>query len=214
MHVIADDAPNAGARKAAAVNESFESKIKPIFADHCFGCHADGSAEGNFSFDTLLQDQDEHARNKQWHRVLKQLQADLMPPRKEAQPSAEQSASVVDWIKYDAFKIDPASINPGDVTVRRLNRVEYRNTIRDLMGIDYDTSVNFPADDTGHGFDNIGDVLSISPLLLEKYVNAANDIVTKAVPSTSLVPREVVISGEQFSVDQTNDEADKKTTKK
>ncbi len=134
-----------------------------------------------------MKEGDEHERNKQWHRVLKQLQADLMPPREEVQPSDSEVHNIIHWIKDDAFKLDPENPNPGKVTVRRLNRVEYRNTIRDLIGIDYDTNINFPADDTGHGFDNIGDVLSISPLLLEKYVNAANDIISRAVPTTSAV---------------------------
>ena len=81
------------------------------------------------------------------------------------------------------FGIDPANPDPGRVTLRRLNRVEYRNTIRDLMGVDYNTTENFPADDTGYGFDNIGDVLSVSPLLMEKYLKAAEKIVEQAVPT-------------------------------
>ena len=73
------------------------------------------------------------------------------------------------WIKYRALGIDPNDPDPGRVTLRRLNRVEYHNTIRDLLGYDFKTTEEFPADDTGYGFDNIGDVLSVSPLLLEKY---------------------------------------------
>ena len=84
------------------------------------------------------------------------------------------------------------------MTLRRLNRVEYRNTIRDLMGVDYDTTENFPADDSGYGFDNIGDVLSLSPLLMEKYLQAAEKIVDQAVPSEALVVAERRIDGERF----------------
>ena len=80
-----------------------------------------------------------------------------------------------------ATGIDRKDPDPGRVTVRRLNRVEYRNTIRDLIGVDYDTTSEFPPDDTGHGFDNIGDVLTLSPMLLEKYLNAANTIISMAV---------------------------------
>ena len=71
-------------------------------------------------------------------------------------PSDKELRLLEDWIKYGAFGIEPTNPDPGRVTVRRLNRVEYRNTIRDLMGVDYDTSVEFPPDDSGHGFDNIG----------------------------------------------------------
>ena len=85
-----------------------------------------------------------------------------------------------DWIELDVFKTNPADPDPGRVTLRRLNRVEYRNTIRDLMGVDYDTSSEFPPDDSGYGFDNIGDAMSVSPLLMEKYLNAARAIVARS----------------------------------
>ncbi len=82
-----------------------------------------------------------------------------------------------------------ASIPPdpdlGRVTVRRLNRNEYRNTIRDLVGVEYKTDSEFPPDDTGPGFDNIGDVLTMSPLLLEVYIAAAKSIVNQAIPPSS-----------------------------
>src|SRR4029453_11449422 len=72
------------------------------------------------------------------------------------------------------------SKDPGRVTIRRLNRAEYNNTIRDLLGIDQDAARDFPSDDVGHGFDNIGDVLSMPPLLLEKYLAAAEQVVQRA----------------------------------
>ena len=92
---------------------------------------------------------------------------------------------MADWIKRDVFGIDPKNVDPGRVTIRRLNRVEYRNTIRDLTGFDFKAEEEFPPDDTGYGFDTIGDVLSVSPLLLEKYMQAAESIVTAAVPTVS-----------------------------
>ena len=106
------------------------------------------------------------------------LAAGIMPPADEARPNDEERRQLFNWIESDVFHIDPDDPDPGRVTLRRLNRVEYRNTIRDLMGIDYDTNEEFPADDSGYGFDNIGDVLSMSPLLLEKYLHAAERIVT------------------------------------
>src|SRR5262249_13401061 len=88
--------------------------------------------------------------------------------------------------------------DPGRVTLRRLNRVEYRNTIRELMGFDYKVEEEFPPDDTGYGFDNIGDVLTVSPLLLEKYMQAAETIVSGAVPMVAKVVREQSIAGREF----------------
>ncbi|MDZ4695904.1 MAG: DUF1587 domain-containing protein [Deltaproteobacteria bacterium] len=73
--------------------------------------------------------------------------------------------------------------------MRRLNRIEYRNTILDLLGVEFDTTNEFPSDDTGHGSDNIGDVLTVSPMLLEKYLSAAQAIVGRAVPTWDRVVR-------------------------
>ena len=115
-------------------------------------------------------------------------------------PTADEGLVLEHWIKYGAFGIDPADPDPGRVTVRRLNRVEYRNTIRDLLGVDYDTTAEFLPDDTGHGFDNIGDVLTLSPLLLEKYLTAATAIITKVVPTVSKVVAERVIPGRDFRI--------------
>jgi hypothetical protein len=106
----------------------------------------------------------------------------MMPPAKKKQPSPEQKEAIVHWVKNSVFHADPANPDPGRVTVRRLNRVEYQNTIKDLMGIKYNTQVEFPPDDTGFGFDTISDVLTLPPMLLEKYMIAAEKIVAEAVP--------------------------------
>ena len=121
-----------------------------------------------------------------------------MPPAEKPRPSDQERRLLEDWIKRGAFGIDPKDPDPGRVTVRRLNRVEYRNTIRDLIGVEYDTTSEFPADDTGNGFDNNGDVLTLSPLLLEKYLGAANSIVSRTVPMVPKVPAERAIPGHSF----------------
>ncbi len=101
-------------------------------------------------------------------------------------------------MKLDAFGIDPRNPDPGRVTIRRLNRVEYRNTIRDLVGVDFNSEVEFPPDDTGQGFDNIGEVLTVSPLLMEKYVQAASAIVAQSVPTASKVlPEQFLVRAPQ-----------------
>ena len=106
-----------------------------------------------------------------------------MPPVGKPRPSAQQLAILSGWIQtvLAEEKSTPAASQVGRVTVRRLNRAEYNCTIRDLVGIDLHPANAFPADDLGYGFDNIGDVLSTPPLLIEKYLAAATHVVDAAL---------------------------------
>ena len=160
----------------------FHDHIRPILENYCFDCHGDGAKKGNVAFDELKSDQSILGNTDLWWKVLKNLRADMMPPAKKPRPSAAQEQEIARWVKSAVFHVDPANPDPGQVTVRRLNRVEYHNTIRDLMGTNYDTQTEFPPDDTGYGFDTIGDVLTLPPMLLEKYMIAAEKIVAEAVP--------------------------------
>ncbi len=168
--------------KAGETATPFRSSIRPILEEKCFDCHAEGSKKGGVSFDTFKTDADLLADTALWHRVLKNVRAGLMPPPDKEQPSADESRKLQQWIKDGVFHLDPAQPDPGRPVLRRLNRTEYRNTIRDLTGVDFKANEEFPADDTGHGFDNIGEVLTLSPMLLEKYLTAAKEIIREAVP--------------------------------
>jgi hypothetical protein len=168
------------AAEARAVAQ-FRKDIQPILINYCYDCHGDGMAKGNVAFDELKTD-DAVLDHDLWLKVLKNTRANIMPPEKKSRPNAEDRKRLEHWIKTSAFGIDPQNLDPGHVTVRRLNRVEYRNTIRDLTGVDFRVELEFPPDDTGHGFDNIADVLTLPPMLLEKYLEAAKSIVAKGVP--------------------------------
>ncbi len=177
--------------------ERFQEEIEPLLADYCYRCHALGMSKGGVAFD----DGPEEAlvkRRDLWWSVLKNVRAGLMPPAGKPQPAAKDVEVLADWIKRDVFGIDPRDPDPGRVTIRRLNRVEYRNTIRELMGIEFKAEEEFPPDDTGYGFDNIGDVLSVSPLLLEKYFQAAEGIVKAAVPTAAKLTPERTYRGVEF----------------
>ncbi|MFO1450182.1 MAG: DUF1592 domain-containing protein [Opitutaceae bacterium] len=175
------------AAPAPGAVERFRDQVRPVLEKYCYDCHGDGMRKGNVSFDTFATDADLVGQAPLWLAALKNVRAGVMPPDDGPRPTAEEIARVSHWIKYDAFGIDPAHPDPGRVALRRLNRVEYRNTIRDLMGIDFNSEAEFPADDTGHGFDNNGDVLTISPLHLEKYLQAAEAVVSAAVPTVSRI---------------------------
>ncbi len=177
----------------------FHRNIEPLLVDYCYGCHGDGVSKGQVAFDGFDTSEALIADTRLWMAVLKNVRAGVMPPADEGHsPNPDEAKALEDWIKYRAFGIDPAQPDPGRVTLRRLNRLEYRNTIRDLMGIDFNSEVEFPPDDTGHGFDNIADVLTISPLMMEKYLQAAETIVDTAVPKVGLVLPERIARGRDF----------------
>ena len=176
----------------------FREQVEPILAEHCYGCHGNGIKKGSVTLDDFPTDDSILGRKELWNSVLKNVRAGLMPPSDKPRPTPEELRTLDDWIKRGAFDLDPNDPDPGRVTLRRLNRVEYRNTIRDLMGIDFRADEEFPADDTGYGFDNVGDVLSVSPLLLEKYMQAAETIVATALPTVSRVVRVRTVPGDDF----------------
>jgi hypothetical protein len=173
----------------------FKKDIEPILKERCYDCHGDGENKGNVSFDGFKSVDELVGKTDLWQAALKSLRAGLMPPAKKPRLPAEELKRIEQWVKLDALGIDPKNPDPGRVTIRRLNRVEYHNTIRDLMDVDFNSEVEFPPDDTGQGFDNIGEVLTVSPLLMEKYVQAASAIVAQAVPTQpKVLPEQVLIS--------------------
>jgi hypothetical protein len=177
----------------------FEKEILPILENHCYDCHGDGEDKGEVTFDTFGSTEALMGQTNLWVHALKNVRSGLMPPAKKKRPSAEEISKLEDWIKRGPLKLDPLHPNPGRVTLRRLNRAEYRNTIRDLMDVDFRSDEEFPADDTGYGFDTIADALTTSPMLLEKYMQAAETIVARAVPLESRVTPERTVYRDRFS---------------
>jgi len=186
---------------------AFHAEIQPLLEDYCYGCHGYGLKTADVGFDSFDSVEDLIAERELWDKALRQLRAHLMPPpEEEFRPTDEERERIAAWIKSAVFGIDPEHPDPGRVTLRRLNRVEYRNTVRDLIGVDFDTEAAFPPDDTGHGFDNIGDVLTISPLLMEKYIDAANTIIGEAVPTAPWVVAEQTIPGSRFRIEDISED--------
>ncbi|MEO7414056.1 MAG: DUF1592 domain-containing protein [Opitutaceae bacterium] len=180
-------APQPSSREHPAVAQ-FHKSVQPILEARCYECHGDGSKKGGIAFDALTSKG--IAQDPQlWLKVLKNTRSHIMPPLDADNPlTTAERAALEGWITTSAFGLDPAQPDPGRVTVHRLNRVEYKNTIRDLMGVHFETNSAFPDDDSGYGFDNIADVLNMSPLLMEKYLAAAHTVVEKAVPKVTLTP--------------------------
>ena len=149
---------------------------------YCFSCHAGDQPAAELSLDSFTDNHSLIGNRDIWERVLDMLTTGQMPPSDSDQPPMEVSESFVAHIEAIFEHADrTAKPDPGRVTVRRLNKVEYKNTVRDLLGADFNPTENFPADDVGHGFDNIGDVLTMSPLLMERYLEAAEAIATRVI---------------------------------
>lgn len=177
--VAADKKPD---KKPAKAGSSAQVKeIQPFLRDYCYACHGNGKKKGGLTLDGLGDADATAGQVAVWEKVLRQVRAREMPPEDEKQPSLEEREKAVSWIETHVFKADCDRPDPGRVTLRRLNRNEYNNTIRDLIGVDFQPADDFPADDVGYGFDNIGDVLSLPPILLEKYMLAAERILDAAI---------------------------------
>ncbi len=167
---------------SAVADEKAYAAIEPILVAHCYDCHGDGMDKGDFAMDDFKSVPEHLANFDVWFEIWKNVRSNLMPPADKPQLKSEEKEKLLAFIESAVFKIDRTNPDPGRVTIRRLNREEYRYTIKDLLKIDFKVEDILPADDTGYGFDTIGDVLSISPLLMEKYLEAATLIVEKAVP--------------------------------
>ena len=178
---------------------TYSKEIVPLLENYCYDCHGDGESKGKFSLDEF-KDLPAHLNDrKHWISVWRNVRSQIMPPSDEDQPDMAERKKLLTWIERDVFKLDPNNPDPGRVTIRRLNRTEYQNAVFDLLGVEYDTREVFPPDDSGYGFDNIGAVLSISPLLMEKYIAAAEEVVALALPdgAAAQVPR-VDLEGKDF----------------
>lgn len=160
--------------------QGYDRLVAPFFAKYCVECHSGDKPEGSFSMDEshLPVSMTDLAARGKWAEVVNVLNSHQMPPDDSPQPSAEQVASVVDWITGQAVEAELIQ-RERSVVLRRLNRNEYRNTIRDLLGVDFDTS-GFPEDAAAGGFDNNGSALTMSPLQIELYLNAAQQILDRA----------------------------------
>jgi hypothetical protein len=165
--------------KAGAV--TFERTIVPLLSRYCYDCHGNGKHKGDLKLDEHRVEAAALADTKTWGKVLQMVQSLEMPPPEKPQPTLEERELLAKWIEEKVFQCDCDHPDPGRVTIRRLNRAEYNNTIRDLVGVDFQPANDFPVDDSGHGFDNIGDVLSLPPILVEKYLAAAQKILDAAL---------------------------------
>src|ERR1700704_3879079 len=154
---------------------------------YCVGCHGGPTPFAGLNLQPL-DTGDLAANGIIWEKMLRKLRNREMPPAGMPRPDAATYEAIVKYIETGRDRLAETRPNPGRPTLHRLNRTEYANAIRDLLALDIDVASLLPADDSGYGFDNIGDVLTVSPLLLEKYLAAASTVSRLAVGDPSLPP--------------------------
>ncbi|MGJ8644889.1 MAG: DUF1592 domain-containing protein [Luteolibacter sp.] len=184
--------------EGADVASRFEKEILPIMVDYCYDCHGDGLKEGELALDSYESISQMIADRDQWKKIRDHIDFRLMPPPDEFAPEEDERAKLVNWIDDAVFYVDPENPDPGKVALRRLNRTEYENTIRDLLGVSINTEEILPPDDSGYGFDNIGDALTISPVHLERYLEAARIALDKALDFSPAKYPQQVVDGSRF----------------
>jgi hypothetical protein len=187
VRVAGAEAPSSSIASASnentSANDVFMNEVEPLLTKYCATCHGQEKPEADLNL-TKTKDLPGVLRQRElWQAVLEQLRNYAMPPEGKPQPSSVERQKVVEVLETEFARADHDRRGPGRVTMRRLNRTEYDNTVRDLLGIDFHASDDFPSDDVGYGFDNIGDVLSLPPILMEKYLTASEKIAITAVVS-------------------------------
>jgi mono/diheme cytochrome c family protein len=180
------------ARKAE--KDFFESKIRPVLVTHCYSCHSKETQKpkGDFRIDRLSADFAGGASREAWLLVLKRVEAGEMPPNSKPRPSQKETQALRDWIGA-GFKADDARrAAEGRVVLRRLNRTEYENTVRDLLGVPVELKEMLPLDGSSAGFDNVADALHVSSFLMEKYLEGAEKALNAAIangPQPALIKK-------------------------
>ncbi len=167
---------------AFADTSAFVTDGVPFLQKHCVSCHGKDKQKGDFALHEFRDDLSVLRARKRWRDVAEMVRSGEMPPDDKPQPSAEEKRRFLASVAGVFAEADAAKPDPGRLTVRRLNRNEYNNTIRDLLHIEFRPADDFPSDDVGHGFDNIADVLTVSPVLMERYLDAADKIAAQAIP--------------------------------
>ena len=162
----------------ALAQDSVDQNHREELSEYCGNCHNFDDYAGGLDFLGIL-DQPIQENASEWERAIRRLRAGVMPPPGQDRPSTNEYLALVNWLENEIDQNSP--VNPGGKVMHRLNRTEYANAIRDLLGIEPDVSTLLPADTSARGFDNIAGSLTISPTLLEAYTTAAARVSRMAV---------------------------------
>jgi mono/diheme cytochrome c family protein len=166
-----------------------EPKLQPtdapapaFLAQHCKACHTGDKPKGKFRIDSLTQDFNDKTNRDHWLAALEQVKSGAMPPEGKPRPAEKDVAALAEWINGRVAAAETArNAAQGRVPIRRLNRAEYENTVRDLLGVDLDLKDQLPPDTAVNGFDNGAEALHVSSFLMEQYLEAADKVLDAAI---------------------------------
>jgi mono/diheme cytochrome c family protein len=185
---------------AKLADRRYTDQIKPFLAQNCLKCHSGEKPKGGFHLDRLGPDFNDKPSREQWQKLLKQVQSGTMPPKARPRPDPKGIQVLADWIHGSVVAAETARrASQGRVVLRRLNRIEYENTVSDLLGVEVNVRDQLPQDGAANGFDNVGTALHTSSFLLEKYLEAADTALNLAIAN---LPRPRLIKKRYFLKDQ------------
>jgi mono/diheme cytochrome c family protein len=187
----------ASGRSGQSVKDTkYAEQYRAMVTQYCVSCHNERTKTGGLTFEKL--DFTDIAENADiWEKAVRKLRVGTMPPQGAPQPDSAARQSLVSWLTTELDQAASADPNPGRPLLHHLNRAEYGNAIRDLLALDVDPAALLPPDDAAYGFDNVGDVLGMSPVLLERYMGAAGTVSALAVGDPDTAP-----SGQTFRIRQ------------
>jgi mono/diheme cytochrome c family protein len=182
---------------AATLSAATPADRQRMLTQFCGGCHNDKVKTAGMSVMPLKAD-NIGTHTATWEKILRRVSLGEMPPRGMKRPSKEEIADFTNWLEGSLDKMGAANPDPGRATLRRLNRAEYANAVRDLLDLQIDVSTDLPVDDSGYGFDNIADVLTVSRTLMDKYIRVGARVSRTA---TGLVSRSPVVTEYKLAKD-------------
>ena len=171
---------------ARAFGQDFKAvgdPAKSFFARHCQACHTGPKVRGDFRLNNLSLDFNDRANRERWLNVLEQVKSGTMPPKEKPRPPASEVTALSDWINVRVKDAAAKNAGQGRVVLRRLNRTEYENTVRDLLAVDLDLKELLAPDPLTNGFDNRAEALHVSSFLMEQYLEAAEAVLDAAIAS-------------------------------
>ncbi|HWY74429.1 MAG TPA: DUF1587 domain-containing protein, partial [Verrucomicrobiae bacterium] len=181
--------------------DPFSNEIRPVLDQYCAKCHGPLKMKGGVNFGPFTNAVSVYRDPALWRKAEAKLSAGEMPPEGKPQPTAAQRINLVQWIDARLKDLDQGRLprDPGRVLIHRLSRTEYNCTIRDLFGVDAKPADKFPSEGGGGGgFDNNADTLFIPPILMERYLGAASDILDQAPHDTIFFTKSGLLTSERM----------------